>query len=53
MGVIVTTTAGLVIWVTLWGMGVKGFDAFMITITMVVVATMGRVVATPQSGEGG
>ncbi len=53
MGVIVTTTVGLVIWVVLWGMGVKGTDAFMITITMVVIASMGRVIATSRSGEDG
>jgi len=53
MGVIVTTTVGLVIWVILWGMGVKGSDGFMITITMVVVASMGRVVATSRSREDG
>lgn len=46
MALIVTTTVGLVIWVVLWAMGVKGSDAIMITITMVVVAAMGRVVAT-------
>ncbi len=53
MGVIVTTTVGLLIWVTLWGMGVKGFDGFMITITLVVIASMGRVLTTPQSGDDG
>ena len=51
MGVIITTTAGLVVWVILWGMGVKGFDAFMITLTMIVIAAMGRVVATSRSAD--
>jgi hypothetical protein len=38
MGLILTLIAGLVIWIVLWALGAKGFDAFMITVVMVVVA---------------
>jgi hypothetical protein len=38
MGLILTLIAGLVIWLVLWALGAKGFDAFMITVVMVVVA---------------
>ena len=30
MGLILTVTAGLVVWVVLWALGAKGFDAFML-----------------------
>jgi hypothetical protein len=38
MGLILTLIAGLVIWIVLWALGAKGFDAFMITVAMLVVA---------------
>ena len=38
MGVILATTFGLMLWIVLWAIGVKSFDAFMITVLMVVVA---------------
>ena len=44
MGLFLTTCAGLVIWIILWALGVKSFDAFMITILMVVVAATARIV---------
>jgi hypothetical protein len=44
MGLLLTTIAGLVVWVVLWALGVKGFDAFMITVVMVVVAAAAHIV---------
>ncbi len=38
MGLIVATTAGLVVWLVLWSLGWKSLDAFLITITIVLVA---------------
>ncbi len=38
MGLILTATAGLCIWIVLWAFGVKGFDGFMITIVMTSIA---------------
>ena len=35
MGVLLTLIAGLVVWIVLWALGTKGFDAFMITVVMV------------------
>ena len=32
MGLVVATTAGLVVWLVLWALGVKAIDAFMITV---------------------
>ena len=43
MQVIVALTVGLVIWIVLWALGVKSFDAFMITILLVVSAATARI----------
>ncbi len=38
MGLILTATAGLCLWVVLWSLGVSGFDAILIAGVMVVLA---------------
>lgn len=38
MGLVVATTIGLVAWVTLWAIGAKAFDAFLLTSAIVVLA---------------
>jgi hypothetical protein len=38
MGVLLTLIAGLVVWVVLWAIGAKAFDAFLLTLVMLVVA---------------
>jgi hypothetical protein len=43
VGLLLTTTAGLALWIVLWAIGVKAFDAFMITVLMIVVAAGVRV----------
>ena len=43
MGLLLTTIAGLVVWIVLWALGVKSFDAFMITVLMVVIAATARI----------
>ena len=37
MGLILTATAGLCLWIVLWALGVSGFDAILIGVAMVVV----------------
>jgi hypothetical protein len=44
MGLFLTTCAGLVIWIILWALGAKSFDAFLITLLMVIVAATLRIV---------
>ncbi|MGI8579457.1 MAG: hypothetical protein ACR2K9_02740 [Solirubrobacteraceae bacterium] len=44
MGVILATTAGLSIWIMLWAVGAKAFDAFLITLLIVIVAAAGRII---------
>jgi hypothetical protein len=38
MGLILTGTAGLCLWIVLWSLGVSGFDAILIAIVMVLIA---------------
>jgi hypothetical protein len=45
MGLLLTTIAGLIIWIVLWAIDVKSFDAFLITLAMVIVAATLRIVA--------
>jgi hypothetical protein len=45
MGLVLTTTAGLVVWIVLWAVDVKSFDAFLITLAMVLVAATARIIS--------
>jgi hypothetical protein len=41
MGLVLTVTAGLVVWIVLWALGAKGFDSFMLaTLITVIGATL-------------
>ena len=46
MGLVVVTTVGLVIWIVMWALGIKAFDAFMITVLLVVVGATMRIIAS-------
>lgn len=43
MGVLVTFTVGLVIWILLWAFGAKPFDAFLIPAFLLVIAATVRI----------
>ena len=43
MSVLVALTVGLVWWITAWSFGVKAFDAFLLTLAMVVFAAAIRL----------
>jgi hypothetical protein len=45
MGLVVATTFGLIIWLVLWAIGAKAFDAFLITILIALVAATLRMLA--------
>ena len=45
MGLVVATTVGLVIWLVMWALGVKAFDAFLITVLVVLVGATARMIA--------
>jgi hypothetical protein len=45
MGLILTLTAGLIVWVVLWSLGAKGFDAFMLATLIVLVGACMKILA--------
>ncbi len=45
MGLVLTITAGLIIWIVLWAQGIKSFDAFFVVIALALVAATARIVA--------
>ena len=53
MLLLLTTIAGLVIWIVLWAIGVKSFDAFLITILMVLLAAAWQLVSPYLPGDRG
>ena len=44
MGILIALTVGLVAWIALWAFGAKSFDAFLITIVLVITAATIRIV---------
>jgi hypothetical protein len=42
VSVLVALTVGLVIWIVAWSFGIKAFDAFMVTVLLVVSAAAAR-----------
>jgi hypothetical protein len=38
MGLIITATIGLCLWIIIWALNVSGFDAIMIVVVMVLLA---------------
>ena len=42
MGLVVATAAGLVVWIILWAIGLKAFDAFLITLVIVLLTQVVR-----------
>jgi hypothetical protein len=45
MGLVVGTTFGLIVWIVLWALGIKAFDAFLITVLVVLVGATARMLA--------
>lgn len=44
MGLVLTVTAGLVVWVVLWALGAKGWDAFMLATVIALVGASLKIV---------
>jgi hypothetical protein len=51
MGFIFSLTAGLVVWIVLWALGVKSFDAFLLTTLIVLLAAGARIVMPSLPGN--
>jgi hypothetical protein len=45
MGLILTVTAGLIVWIVLWSISDKGFDAFLLTAAIGLVGASLRILA--------
>ena len=51
MGLVLTVTAGLVVWIVLWALGAKGFDAFMLATLIIVVGATVRILSSYLPGR--
>jgi hypothetical protein len=45
MGLVLTVTAGLVVWIVLWALGSKGFDAFLLATAITLVGATLRILS--------
>jgi hypothetical protein len=45
MGLVLAVTAGLIVWIVLWALGSKGFDAFMLAAVIVLIGASLRILA--------
>jgi hypothetical protein len=45
MGLVLTVTAGLIVWIVLWSLSDKGLDAFLITCAIVLVGASLKILA--------
>ena len=45
MGLVLSITFGLILWLVLWALGVKAFDAFLLTMLIALVAATLRMIA--------
>lgn len=52
MGLIFTVTAALILWVVLWSLDVKGFDAFMLSTVIILLAATVRLLGPYLPGRG-
>ncbi|HUR84002.1 MAG TPA: hypothetical protein VMY78_01535 [Solirubrobacteraceae bacterium] len=43
MGLVLTTTFGLVAWIVLWAIGAKALDAFLVTTVVLTLGAAGRM----------
>jgi hypothetical protein len=45
MGFILTITGALVIWIVLWALGIKGFDAFLLAAAMILAGATLKILS--------
>jgi len=53
VGLVLATTAGLVVWLVLWALGTKAIDSFLITVVIMLVGATGRIIASYLPGSRG
>ena len=45
MGLLLAVTTGLVVWIVLWALGSKGFDAFRLAATIILVGACEKILS--------
>jgi hypothetical protein len=45
MGLILTAAAGLLVWIVLWALGSKGFDAFLLASAIILVGASLKILS--------
>ena len=51
MGLVLTATAGLIVWIVLWALGAKGFDAFMIATVIILIGAALKILSADLPGR--
>jgi hypothetical protein len=51
MGLVLTVTAGLIVWVVLWALGAKGFDAFLLAGAIILVGASLKILSSYLPGR--
>jgi hypothetical protein len=51
MGLVLTATFGLIVWVVLWAFGATGFDAFLLAISIILVGASLKVLSAYLPGR--
>jgi hypothetical protein len=51
MGLVLTVTAGLVLWVVVWALGMAGFDGFIFATAIILVGATVRLLASYLPGR--
>jgi hypothetical protein len=51
MGLVLTVTAGLVVWVVLWALGTTGFDAFLLAGAIILVGASLKILSSYLPGR--
>ncbi len=45
MGLVVTVTAGLIVWIVLWALGSKGVDSFLLATVIILVGASLKILS--------
>jgi hypothetical protein len=45
MGLVLTVTGGLVVWIVLWALGTKGLDAFLLAAVIILAGASLRILS--------
>jgi hypothetical protein len=53
MGLVLTVTAGLIVWIVFWALGTKGLDAFLLSAAIILVGASLRILSGYLPGRRG